>query len=413
MNKSNKRTLCVIFVPLMVISACKPTAKTASSTKTLDNLAAGDQRVENECRGIYASDRHDSMIDLSEIDPSRHALVTKWVKTSLSAVPSGLQETYFQELRGKIKVTPRASEVCAEFAKGTISEASQACPQRNNGSFVLVVEDDKRAIEHNAIKIFAYLLNGLADGSGNNVSKTTGALGAYIKLLQLNLVEHFEKDLGADPKYSETLKKFQQAKDESSKKIIREQIFANAFDSIYCSDQTRENLKQFPNTYTALQNLLTTSVKLSSVDGSIPEALYSWKALTGAASPLPAPSDSATTVASKSSEPGFSLEQGSFGTPKYSWGGLGSTVVARKFPHEGREYSAAIGPRGIDTVTNTGFSRPSTKEMAAATKRYADETGRTAVFWNHDTGRTAMYVPNLGGNTMGPDWYKKRPIYER
>ena len=263
--------------------------KTDGTVKTLENLAAGNQDKQNQCSGEFAStaDTFDASIDVSAVvDPKDRSAMKARVKSALSAVPPGFQTAYFTYANGTVRVTPNAEEECRKLAKGSVAENFISCADDSNNKVILIVKAETGAIDHNIVRIMATLINGWSavgeeTGTKTEARKFAKDLGAYIRFWQLNLTSAFVADLRSMPKAAKTLKIFEDVLKENNankKARLQDELFANMFDSVYCSDTTRKSLSKFPQTLNEIQRMINDPVIVTQ-DGAPRAAQISWSYL--------------------------------------------------------------------------------------------------------------------------------------
>jgi hypothetical protein len=265
--------------------------KTDGTVKTLENLAAGNQDKQNKCSGEFASDTFDAAIDVSAVDPKDRSAMKARVKSALSAVPPGFQKAYFTYAKGTVRVTPNAEKECSNLltsnaTKSSVAETFISCADDSNNKVTLIVKAEAGAIDHNIVRIMATLINGWSAVGEKAGTKTEASLfakdlGAYIRAWQLYLTSAFIADLKSMPKAAKTLKIFEDVRKENDvkkKARLQEELFANMFDSVYCSDLTRQSLSELPKTLNEIRQMINDPLTVKQ-DGASRAAQISWSYL--------------------------------------------------------------------------------------------------------------------------------------
>ena len=276
--------------------------ETGSAPGSLDNFArAGEATLQNnKCEGSYnlIDDLFSADVDVINIhvaDDKARTIVQSRVESALRAVPTEIQVAFFG-LGGIIEVTPQTHAICSqnldeqqkirmaeggskikgcwkhqtdylESATGEITEDQRV---------VMYIDTDEGSIEHAMVRTFGYVLSQVLvklDHDVANGKLINGANDAHFASAKEQITLAFLKDVAAsNGKYN--LDRF---KDMIGSDVINtdalarrsgwdllvknkpkaaqsfmDYVFAEAFDSQYCSTATRQTMNEdFPETVEA------------------------------------------------------------------------------------------------------------------------------------------------------------------
>lgn len=271
--------------------------KNDSDAKSLDNFAraSATEAHQNQCNGNYAlmEDLFSPEVEMINIHPAQGQKVEQIqakVESALRAVPTEVQVAFFG-LGGIVEVTPNAHEICSQKLTSEQKERVAEGGGRIKGCWkyqtdfyindsnqyeedkrvVIYVDTDVAAIEHALVRTFGYVLsqvlvkldhkegqtyltqvagdeqfNGAKEAVAlaflKDVANSDGkySLAAYESLIGKGV-------LSADDLTRRTAWDALMQSDANSAKAFMDYVFAEAFDSTYCSDATRTTMKaDFP-----------------------------------------------------------------------------------------------------------------------------------------------------------------------
>jgi len=251
-------------IPLFVITlSCYPSdSGTGSSGKSLDNFANGGVREYNVCTPNAQSLAAAKDTVIVAPTPQSHQAITN----ALSAVPQPLLRA-FQAAGGKVVASSEAAKICGQvgqnnsekdLAKGTtipscwLQETAGVAPQ-------IVLSDDPVLIQHSMIGAFSYFFTEyfVTRVSHPDVSSKIPQGGLWPAAIQEfashrdAVAEAFLRDLSS--KKASVASAFRSAYAREPSKF-KNAVLAEVLDSCYCSQKTRDILRQeFPATWSVSQ----------------------------------------------------------------------------------------------------------------------------------------------------------------
>jgi hypothetical protein len=258
------------FISAAVIGliACAPVRKNTSSTQSLDNLAATDQKgyTTNHCGASYKSES-----DVPKSVRARANRITAMdsdlrlaALNALAHVPPALAKPFFAQ-GGTIELLPNSAETCrvsplTAKERSYIKEASaqvDSCwiSSDKTKKPVIVLPADEKKIRHNLLRILVYFYNeylvARLDAASVNKSRYEDirqALSGY-KREKLNLMEAFLEDAAIfNLNASKKLWDLRSAGESRFANIV----LAEAIDSYYCSASTADKFsRNFTRTWRA------------------------------------------------------------------------------------------------------------------------------------------------------------------
>lgn len=251
---------------ILVAGACKPQPQEGAQVQSLDNLTRADGAAEthNVCTGdnnrVKApADR----VDLSQIpDESTRVSALQAIGRSLTAVPEAHKAAFFKfaNLQLLPKVTA-ASCTGNAFASQMAQDQELAfCWVQRNGRLTAVVKADPAVIEHQIVRMFAYLAIDIVgpiidgfDASARSAHADAVAAHQFIKRRAETLTEALLDDAKQNAKLNvKAIKNAFASGDARKKGIAARQVLAEAFNSAHCSDATRATFaKSFKQTHNA------------------------------------------------------------------------------------------------------------------------------------------------------------------
>lgn len=277
------RRLLFSLLVMLVMPACKPAGQ--SSVASLENFAAQETLKENRCIGSAASLKSASVETLLEsLDGPIDSSLRIAVRESLAAVPAKVRRL-FMDLGGRIKLVPDTESLCGQFLGetkygGRTGNTIEGCfiireadGEGNPAQMVVVLKSEVLAIQHGLVREFGYLfsqyisrlrvtrsgdkitavsgnedspgmarrktalanafLSDLLNGGAFDMGSAEAVLGANAAKRIPSLVKAGAEDVvmssGADAQRQQRFKDF---------------IFAEAFDSYYCSGAAAVKAKE-------------------------------------------------------------------------------------------------------------------------------------------------------------------------
>ncbi len=247
---------------------------TASQSKSLNNFARGSADLtRNVCRGdnkvVKGINQEWDHVDFSRVSAEKVPALKTALESSLSAVPSNLQEVFFG-LGGRIVFADNLSEpaksstdlTCdraggkAKFAsEGTNKIESCWTTDTRTSDVLILMNPTVESVRHSTVRIFGYLLSQiLTKISVNEQNVIVAERDEQFDALMIDIKDAFLADvkrpgskyrlsLNEDLVYTEDFKYF---------------IFAESFDSYYCNSSLRQTMAradEFPKTHTLFQNM--------------------------------------------------------------------------------------------------------------------------------------------------------------
>jgi hypothetical protein len=243
----------LLFLSLFIAGfGCKPNSH--STAKSLDNFNKVKSHVShNICTGKFANSKgYRNGINLDKklkISHEKAQKVRDLVLRALTAIPKRIKDLFFKKARIKLVKSPECSFPTETSQSQFREESPDGCWDKTalkEHKIIALLKLDPDAIEHTTVRLiglfYADLLKGHYDQTDTSRASLFGAL-------KQSLPSAFFMDLnsqGQDPKplsdYYNQLQGFDKEQFERS-------LLADAFDSQYCNDQTREVFEQkFKNT---------------------------------------------------------------------------------------------------------------------------------------------------------------------
>ena len=212
---------------------------THSDHKSLENFVnqkQGKGTTYNKCQGNYPNFLEDRL-DLDAVEPYETSYLTKSFAKAVSAVPMFLQYS-FGEHDGKIIVAKNTSKFC----KNLTGEPLDACWSSDKSGMKIYIEADPKIIQHKLVRSFGYILGDYLvklDDSRDQVAIDQAFAENFDKEL-IKIRDAFLEDLKVQDLAGTIDLNYEGANLD---------LFAETFDSKYCSNNTRRNLReQFPHT---------------------------------------------------------------------------------------------------------------------------------------------------------------------
>lgn len=261
-----------------------------SGTQSLDNFARAGEAVlhNNSCQGSYKliDDLFSPDVDMVNIhiqDNNQRAVVQSRVESALRAVPTEIQVAFFG-LGGIIEVTPQAHAICAqnldEKQKQRMSEGGskiKGCWKHQtdylesaDGTFtedqrvVMYIDSDEGSIEHALVRTFGYVLSQVLvkldhDVAGGQLvhvqddphfsSAKEQMTLAFLKDVAASsgkyTLANYIDMIGSDAISADELTRRSgwdrlRAEKPAAASSFMDYVFAETFDSFYCSAATRK-----------------------------------------------------------------------------------------------------------------------------------------------------------------------------
>ena len=230
---------------LLGLFSCKQTTQ-VSSNKSLDNFTSKDRTkiTYNSCSGGQTVSAPSERLrgNTREVEA---------IKTSLSAVPTELQDAFFKDLHGSVQIVQDIKTTCGATTSDNVSpDDLLACWRKAGDGIVIYVkaESDEsltsRNIKHSTVRMMGYVLTDVilkVKRSGNDA-----------EIAENPSLESIKKEV-AQALTSDTVK----SKDyrippalKSDEVKYNDAAFAEAFDSYYCSSASRSKMAtNFPETH--------------------------------------------------------------------------------------------------------------------------------------------------------------------
>jgi hypothetical protein len=290
----NLPALVAVLLILLSCHACKapPTDRMGSSLKTLDNFATADgEFTVNECSGERSASVTAFIVAktyLTQIvvptDKSWAAADLRAVYTSIAAVPPGILSVFFDGLKGVVQITPESDKICKEHQRLSAGENARTSPENSDQSnkfhgcwFMdakgpkIVVNSEltggkRKWILHSLVREFGYFtaehlaawnfVRRPAETNETNAwyweltaKKGPSELdGEFVTALGKAFEKEIKSAMVSDPSKHYSLQQYE--KNPNFKNSLSKWIFAEAFDSYFCSSKTEEKFRiDFPETY--------------------------------------------------------------------------------------------------------------------------------------------------------------------
>jgi hypothetical protein len=255
--------------------------QSASTIQSVDNFAAAEsRRIRNRCSGDYPVVVPEAELDRYVLVPSGDRTLMGAAKRALTAVPTVLQEIYFGN-GATIEITPQARALCSSpeavshqrFAGFKPTEV-EACWTRDDAKgFRIVLDAKAEVVEHQIPRLMSYFItdvmmladwNPAADERSNPIYlPVSSPAGRHFLVGKINLALNYLEDVAVTKNERFSLAAFQglvaddilAARGEQRAKLFKPNVqnvtfanyvFAETFDSLLCSDSTRERLGDFP-----------------------------------------------------------------------------------------------------------------------------------------------------------------------
>ena len=245
----------IIFGILTIATSCN-LDQNNSGVKGLDQITGRDIHATNSCEDKNASFKATDLL-LQRIEG--HSEMKDSILKSLSSVPPHLASFYFN-VGGRIISDNDQFESCLselsntahQFASGYGSSrrASSCWKKAGPENYTLYVPEDGDLIEHGLVRGFAMLLiNSIAPYAEDN--------GYGLRSDRKVIADAFSKDLAIlasseDSSDMQTARKRIEQLKADEYEYYLDEVFAESFDSFYCSDKTQKSMKEnFLNTYNA------------------------------------------------------------------------------------------------------------------------------------------------------------------
>jgi hypothetical protein len=252
---------------------CKA-SNSKSDLQSLNNFARSDATafVPNDCTGgpgaennvVLGINQEWDHVDFSEVPVAERDARKSDLKRALSAVPANLQELYFG-LGGTIKFSNNPAAACgltdakAQFAQEGQSQM-HACwdVDKTTKDFVIHMQPKQEAIRHATVRMFGYILSQVLTSVTMNdqnkiVYERDESFDDAVALISNAFMDDVRANIsaakaaGRTPKYDMATNK-----DLVKDKDFRFYVFAEAFDSYYCTAALRQEMAkkgEFPKTH--------------------------------------------------------------------------------------------------------------------------------------------------------------------
>jgi hypothetical protein len=245
-----------------------------SNTKSLNNFARGSGDVSrNVCSGkqeiVIGIHNEWDHIDFSRAPNDQIPALKQAMRSSLSAVPSNLQQLFFA-LGGKIVFTPSLNEPARSSADLSCQSSAAKSKFASEGTnkidacwtvdsktmnFVVLMNPTVEAVQHSTVRMFGYILSqiltklGLSQ-SGSVIAQRDDAFEQMLTDIGQAVVADVRKP---GSKYS-----FAVNESLINSEEFKYFAFAESFDSYYCNTQLRQSMAkadEFPQTFALFQQM--------------------------------------------------------------------------------------------------------------------------------------------------------------
>lgn len=257
----------------LVLIGCKGAMET-SNTKSLNNFARGSGDLSrNVCSGnqevVMGIHNEWDHVDFSRAPNEQIPALKQALRSSLSAVPSNLQQVFFG-LGGKIIFNPDLNEPAKSSADLTCERSASKDQFAKEGTdrldacwtldtktmnFVVLMNPTVESVQHSTVRIFGYILSQILTKIG--VSDTG--------VIESQRDEEFEQllsDIGraviSDVKKPGSKYSFAVNESLIQSEDFKYFAFAESFDSYYCNMQLRNSMAkqdEFPQTFALFKDM--------------------------------------------------------------------------------------------------------------------------------------------------------------
>ena len=272
LNSGSARVIQAVLTTILV-AGCTGGVETSSS-KSLNNFARGSGDVSrNVCSGkqeiVIGIHNEWDHVDFSRAPNDQIPALKQALRSSLSAVPSNLQQLFFG-LGGKIVFTPSLNEPAKSSADLSCQSSAAKSKFASEGTnkidacwtvdsktmnFVVLMNPTVEAVQHSTVRMFGYILSqiltklGLSQ-SGSVIAQRDDAFEQMLTDIGRAVVADVRKP---GSKYS-----FAVNESLINSEEFKYFAFAESFDSYYCNAQLRQSMAkadEFPQTFALFKQM--------------------------------------------------------------------------------------------------------------------------------------------------------------
>lgn len=237
--------------------------KPNSTVQTLDNLEANDPLAHpNSCDG---GANNKNATDLYKGDNAA-------AKIALSAVPVAVQKDFFIDLKGTFEFSPNPLDACKKRLPKEVWDSlhsnTQGCwvYDEKVGVAVIVLGESPAAIQHDLVREFGFVyadFSARRKWAGKDVAisgEETNPIDYYLDSVAiaylvdvfkhqgnfLSLKDRLAIDVSGNPNPGyDDIKKAYLALAPATRRVWSSKVTAEAFDNVFCSDETRNKLSEY------------------------------------------------------------------------------------------------------------------------------------------------------------------------
>ncbi len=224
----------------------------------LDNQADNP----NDCSGDFTESANPTKIDVSALSDGDRPLFKGYVQRALSAIPDHIKTSFFQH--GNIRLVADAAPECRKILTETGQKSISAfkndpMPERIDACWdlralpevTILLSANATVIAHSTVRLFAFLhtdiFSKIVDHStalGNEDHRAklgNQTFKEILRLLPYALIEDSKNDPRIDVRQ---MKKILQTGNREEISKLQDTIYAETFDSRYCSNKTRRMMHE-------------------------------------------------------------------------------------------------------------------------------------------------------------------------
>jgi len=257
----------------LALIGCKRPMDT-SNTKSLNNFARGSGDLSrNVCSGsqevVMGIQNEWDHVDFSKVQDDQVSALKQALRSSLSAVPSNLQQVFFG-LGGKIVFNPNLNEPAKSSADLTCETSASKDQFAKEGTsrvdacwtvdsktmdFVLLINPTVQSVEHSTVRMFGYILSQI-------LTKVGVSDAGIIESQRDEAFEQMLSDIGqaviSDVKKPGSKYSFAVNESLIHGEDFKYFAFAESFDSYYCNAALRQSMAkqdEFPQTFALFKQM--------------------------------------------------------------------------------------------------------------------------------------------------------------
>jgi hypothetical protein len=248
---------------LLTAISCKATEH-KSEVSSLDNFAGSSHTV-NSCQGNYRI-----VAGAYQIDAPKKYFGA--IEKSLTAVPVNIQEAFFKDFDGTIEVVSNIKAACsAQNGIQNDSNGLLSCWQtKNENAIAIYIKEEATSVKtiqnirHAMVRSFGYFVSEVMLKATNTENGTELVENSDMTTVKRDMAFYLLANMNANPKYdlnkvlgsipsgafsankslNENRMRWDRLRNSPRVEKFSDSVFAETFDSFYCSSESRARLQQ-------------------------------------------------------------------------------------------------------------------------------------------------------------------------